>query len=245
MIQKAILPLGGVSPLEVGKMLDDERKRGPDESNVFALELAYIMEHFGNDSLEDVSLVLDLYLKGARSLVLAVAYAQRTGRHSLELWHTLIQYCLSPESSPKTDTNNSARENSSLFGSLLEAAALSGADVAVLVNQIPHGMAVEGLRPRLVAAIADYRLKLQMHESSSRIAASERAILQSEYSHRSRRGFRCTITPKISVSLAEQDVAADQTTKQRSDSTKLAHPWTRRPKIRSDHKNMSFSLPLR
>lgn len=230
-------------------MLDDERKRSPEKSSVFALELAYIMEHFGNDSSEDVSMVLELYLKGVRSLVLAVSYAQRAGKHSLELWHTLIEHCLSPDVGSGSDAGGVTTENSSLFGSLLEAAALSGADVALLVNQIPHGMAVEGLRPRLVAAVADYRLQLQMHESASKIATSERAALLSEYSHRSRRGFRCSATPSVvsETTKSGPNSIRKSTSGNGYDSSKGLEslPRVRRPEARSGKQSLCYSLPLR
>jgi hypothetical protein len=117
------------------------------------------------------------YLKGAKSLVLAVSFAQRTPSHSSRLWTTLIDYCI-------------AHDNGRLFGSLLEAAALSGADLASLVTKVPPGMAIEGLRPRLVAAVADYRLKLKMHETASEGATQEMISILQELSHRSRRGAR-------------------------------------------------------
>lgn len=228
-------------------MLDDERKQGPEKLNVFALELAYIMENFGNGSSEDVTMVLELYLKGARSLVLAVSYAQRAGKHSLELWHTLIEHCLSPDVGSSSDIDGVAKGNSSSFGSLLEAAALSGADVALLVNQIPHGMAVEGLRPRLVAAVADYRLQLQMHESASKIATSERAALLSEYSHRSRRGFRCSASPTIvSEKSTPGQISPSKTAiANGSNLPKVTLHQTRRPEVRSNHQSLCYSLPLR
>jgi hypothetical protein len=110
-------------------------------------------------------------------LVLAVSFAQRTPSHSSRLWTTLIDYCI-------------AHDNGRLFGSLLEAAALSGADLASLVTKVPPGMAIEGLRPRLVAAVADYRLKLKMHETASEGATQEMISILQELSHRSRRGAR-------------------------------------------------------
>ena len=42
--------------------------------------------------------------------------------------------------------------------------------------------------PRLVAAVADYRLKVQLNETSSSIARDERLLLVRETSHRMRRG---------------------------------------------------------
>jgi hypothetical protein len=91
---KVVLQLGAIGPVEVGKMLEIERRGGAGVSRTFALELAYIMENYGNDSESDAQLVLELYLKGAQSLMLAVSYAQRTKSHSAKLWETLIEHCL-------------------------------------------------------------------------------------------------------------------------------------------------------
>jgi len=184
--------------MEVAKTIEKERKGGGEGSSTFALELAYIMEHFGDDSEEESRLILDLYLKGAQSLMLAVSYAQRANDHSSVLWNILINHCLSNTkgNSPSFDDIKDKQRvgsvaiDGSLFGSLLEAAALSGADLAHLVKQIPPGMAIHGLKPRLVAAVADYRLKLQMRHTSSEIASSEKIALLREVAHRSRRGMR-------------------------------------------------------
>jgi hypothetical protein len=185
--------------MEIGKLLQLERKGSAGVSRIFALELAYIMEHFGDDSEEEARLILDLYLKGCLNLMLAVSYAQRALRHSSMLWETLIDYCLSEKkaesasiktASPTPKKASRSGADGSLFGSLLEAAALSGADLAHLVKQIPPGMAIEGLRPRLVSAVADYRLKVQIRQTTSDIATQERIALLRELEHRSRRGTR-------------------------------------------------------
>lgn len=182
---KVVLKLGAISPLGVGKMMEVERRGGgPGISRIFALELAYIMETFGRNKENDVQLILELYLQGAQSLMLAVTYAQRTKQYSGMLWEALVTHCLSE----KTDEDGGL--DGTLFGSLLEAAALSGADLAQLVAKIPPGMQVEGLRPRLVAAVADYRLKVQLHETSSAIATDERMLLVEETAQRMRRGLR-------------------------------------------------------
>lgn len=184
---KVILQLGAIGPAEVGKMLEIERRGGAGVSRTFALELAYIMENYGDDSESDAQLILELYLKGAQSLMLAVSFAQRAKAHSANLWGTLIDHCLSRSAGEQSDATS---VSGTLFGSLLEAAALSGADLASLVKQIPPGMQVEGLRPRLVAAVADYRLKVQLHSTSAEIAMDEKALLFQEYRQRSRRGMR-------------------------------------------------------
>jgi hypothetical protein len=157
------------------------------------------MEHFGDASEEEARLILDLYLKGCLNLMLAVSYAQRAQGHSSMLWETLIDYCLSKKEAESASIKTAyptpkkvgrSGADGSLFGSLLEAAALSGADLAHLVKQIPPGMAIEGLRPRLVSAVADYRLKVQMRQTASDIATQERIALLRELEHRSRRGTR-------------------------------------------------------
>lgn len=182
---RVIVKLGSVSPVEVGKLLEIERRGGAGVSSTFAIELAYIMENFGSKNESDARLILELYLKGAKSLMLAASFAQRTKKHHLVLWEILIDHCLSSKTS---DGGIDGRS----FGALLEAAALCGADLAKLVARIPPGMQVEGLRPRLVAAVADYRLKVKLHETSTEVAAKEKLLLVKEEAMRSRRGLRVT-----------------------------------------------------
>ena len=190
---KAALPLGGIRPIEVRRLLEAQREESSgDFPHSFSIELAYVIEHYGKETEGDALTVLDLYLKGASSVTLATSYAQRNTRHTIVLWNTLIQYCLEGNSS--TDSREGAREDGALFGSLLESAAVCGADLALLVTRIPQGMNIEGLRPRLVAAVGDYRLKLKMHESASNICNVERIGLLRELTHRSRRGMRYITT---------------------------------------------------
>ena len=192
-IHQAALPLGGIRSDEARRLLEVERtgnKQGLQSDVVqyphhFALELAYIIERFGKGTEEDAKQILDLYLNGSKSLMLAVSYAQRNTEYSSQLWSILIDHCLH-----NAQDDDGATKDGSLFGSLLECAALSGADLAHLVTQIPQGMNVEGLRPRLVAAVADYRWKLKMHEAASTIGTNERIVLLRELAHRSRRGTR-------------------------------------------------------
>ena len=231
-----MLPLGGISPIEVGKLLEVERRGGAGVSRTFALELAYIMERYGNDTIEDATVVLELYLKGAQSLMLAVSFAERSKQHSSTLWHSLIEFCLG--SANDSNILSEAKKNGSLFGSLLEAAALSGADLALLVKQIPHGMAIEGLRPRLVAAVADYRLKLQMHQSASAVAVADKLELLRESSHRSRRGRLFDPSTK------------QRTRKAQPDSLSHYQPANdercfKRPRERPDHYRLAKSIPIR
>jgi hypothetical protein len=144
-------------------------------------------------------------MKGAKSLVLAVSFAQRTPSHSSRLWTTLIDYCI-------------AHESGRLFGSLLEASALSGADLASLVTKVPPGMSIEGLRPRLVAAVADYRLKLKMHETASESATQELISILQELGHRSRRGarymFPITDLPKLKSTGMETEKGSSEEAKE-------------------------------
>ena len=146
------------------------------------MELAFVIEEYGDGTDDDADTVLDLYLNGTQSVMMAASYAQRTTGHGARLWNNLIQYCL--------DEGQSKGGDGSLFGSLLESAALCGADLSLLVSRIPEGMNVEGLRPKLVAAVGDYRLKLKMHEASTTIAEREKKSLLVELGHRSRRGTR-------------------------------------------------------
>jgi hypothetical protein len=236
--------LGGIGAIEVGKMLEVERRGGAGLSRTFALELAYIMENYGNDTSDDAALVLELYLRGAQSLMLAVSFAQRATPHSSTLWQSLINHCLASSQSGEGGSPG-MKEDGTLFGSLLEAAALSGADLAHLVKQIPHGMAVEGLRPRLVAAVMDYRLKLQMNEVASAISVSERKSLLRECIHRSRRGLRYKMpksqsptwhTPADKGTIKEENGGA---------SDQVVLPPTLRPRQRVDRHSLAYSLPIR
>ena len=237
------MPLGGIGAIEVGKMLEVERKGGAGLSRTFALELAYIMENYGSGTAEDSALILELYLKGVRSVMLAVSFAQRSTRHSSTLWQSLIEFCLS--SNGAMGVSSAKKEKGALFGSLLEAAALSGADLAHLVKQMPHGMAVQGLRPRLVAAVTDYRLKLQMHESASIIAVAEKTDIFREYSHRSRKGVRYEMPkksqyPSLTDSAQEKDNRPEGA---RANSENLRK--SRRPRQRCDRYSVSLSIPIR
>lgn len=201
------------------------------------------MEHYGDESEAEAWLILELYLKGAMSLMLAVAYAQRVQHHSSTLWKILINHCLA--GTTKLSKNRSSADGS-LFGSLLEAAALSGADLANLVAQIPPGMAIEGLRPRLVAAVADYRLKLVMTESSSAIALDEKIALLRERTHRSRRGMRCEPLEIIPWSMEEGAEQLVATVLEKDTPTATDAQLTSvRTKERNDRYSLSYSLPMR
>lgn len=241
---KTVLQLGGINPTEVAKQLQIQRKGFAGVSGVFALELAYIMDRYGEQSKENANIVLELYLKGARSLMLAVSFAQRSKEYKAELWKILIDYCLSND---KRKSEGAQVDDGKLFGSLLEAAALSGADLASLVTKIPQDMSIEGLRPRLVGAVSDYRWKLQMHESANEVTGREMADLYKEYEHRSRRGRRYEPSDKIEVPgwarLAKESDASKGKGQKTPEQSVLAP--TLRPKQRPQRFHLSYSLPMR
>eukprot|EP00980_Cylindrotheca_fusiformis_P008841 scaffold1888_cov120-Cylindrotheca_fusiformis.AAC.11 len=246
---KAALPIGGLSPVEARRLLEIERNRNADGedsdeeriaangSNIFSLELAYIIEHYSEETEAEAIGVLDLYLKEVNSLMLAVSYAQRQRRHSSLLWDRVIRYCL--DNKPAQNG-----ENGTLFGALLEASALCGADVARLVSRIPPGMIVEGLRPRLVAAVADYRLKLDIHEAAASAAQEEKLSLLRELAHRSKRGARFQLSfaekePNPASGLGSNDSRDD------GKSGEYRQPRPPNTKVRRDRYRLSYSIPIR
>jgi hypothetical protein len=246
------LPLGGVLPVDARRELEIQRSEGSDpssddsddeneesyQSNSFSLELAYIIEHYSEQTEAEAMGVLDLYLEGANSLMLAVSYAQRHRQFSSVLWDKLITYCLSKsEKGPYTEGGRT------LFGSLLEAAALSGADLARLVAKIPPGMVVEGLRPRLVAAVADYRFKLDIHQAAASAASEERVALLREVAHRSRRGVRYSLPnqPKVARSNAFEESKNEPA----DEAQAFVLSKTLRTVERRGHHRLAFSIPMR
>ena len=164
--------------------------------HLFARELAYVIDRCGSGSEDDSRTILQLYLEGAKSLPLAVAYAQRNKVHSTMLWDSLVSYCLDPKPQltrkrkGKRKDSISDKEDGHLFGALLEVAARSGADLSHLVSKIPKGMQIEGLRPRLIASIADYRVKVQMHKAAAEVLNKDKVDLLRELAQKSRRGTR-------------------------------------------------------
>jgi len=205
-------------------------------SHSFALELAYIIENYSNESEAEAMGILDLYLYGADSITLAVGYAQRQSQHSARLWDELIDHCLS-----KSSTAGGKAQDGILFGALLEAAALSGADLARLVSRIPEGMVVEGLRPRLVAAVADYRFKLDIHEAASLASSAERDNLLRELNHRSRRGARYQL-PTTPRRASPKTVSHDAPIAQNGE---FIMPPFRRPRERRDRHSIGCSFLIR
>jgi vacuolar protein sorting-associated protein 41 len=242
---KVVLQLGTIGAIEAAKLLEIERRGGAGVSHTFALELAYILENYGNNTEADALLILELFLEGAQSLMLAVSFAQRTKSHSTKLWEKLIAHCLLKSSVEKTSDGSFS---GMLFGSLLEAAALSGADLSHLVAQIPKGMQVEGLRPRLIAAVADYRLKVQLHSKSCDIAIDEKSALFIESTLRCRRGMRYENSTDMAGSVSyENNVrgsAAGPTDEGVLESPSILSTQLR-PRSRLDRYSHSLQIPIR
>ena len=134
---------------------------GNADSPIFARELAFVIENFFDGSVADAKEILQLYLRGAKKLFMAVAFAERNTTYSSILFDILVEHCTTPD--PTRDANQNSAMGS-LFGSLLEAAAHTGSDLASLVSRIPEEMSIEGLRPKLIAAITDYPYKVKMHK---------------------------------------------------------------------------------
>jgi hypothetical protein len=148
------------------------------------------MERSGQGTEKDAKTVLYLYLEGAHALPLAVFYAENNAQYSTMLWEMLVGFCLSP----------SNHDSGMLFGALLEAGAQSGVDLAHLVTQIPKGMHIKGLRPMLVAAVADYRFSVKVHETALDAVVDDKISLLAELTHRSSRGV-CVIGARSRTEL--------------------------------------------
>ena len=249
---KATLPLGGVIPVDARRVLeierrkdsesedDDESKSNSADSPTFALELAYIIEKYSDETETEAMGILNLYLKGAKSLPLAVSYAQRQKKFSARLWDKLISYCLEEAS------------DGTIYGELLEAAALKGADLSRLVKRIPPGMVVEGLRPKLVAAVADYRMKLEIFEAAIAAGSEEKVTLMREIGHRARRGLRYDTEKNRKKSFAEviaEKIRSDERkagANASSNETESAAPQKlAKTRMRRDHKRLVYSIPRR
>jgi vacuolar protein sorting-associated protein 41 len=238
---KSALSLGGIHSDEIRTLLTNKRSESlehdSENSHLFALELAYVIENYGNRSEEEAQQILSLYLNGAKSVMLAASYAQRNKDHSKVLWETLIEYCLLGGDGQLDDVTHSVADGT-LFGTLLEAAALCGADLARLVTSIPEGMNIEGLRPRLVAAVADYRMTLSMHQAATDICKTDRITLLRELGHRSRRGVRHIGTERHTSSASEHEVQNSLTQSSTSN-------YTRKIVIRPSRHRLSVRLAMR
>ena len=254
---KATLPLGGVLPVDARRVLEIERSKDAEDdddnnetskkgssSPIFALELAYIIEKYSDETETEAMGILNLYLNGAKSLPLAISYAQRQKKYTSVLWDHLISHCLKEAS------------DGTIYGELLEAAALTGADLSRLVERIPPGMVVEGLRPRLVAAVADYRMKLEIYEAAMAAGSEEQVTLMREIGHRVRRGLRYDVGKNRSTSFAE--LIAEKVRKDKKEALKSTtaasinneEPTTRsqtisKTRLRRDHKRLIYSIPRR
>ena len=168
--------------------------------HLFAHELAFVIERSGSGSEDDAKEVLTLYLEGVVSLPLAVEYVERHTSFSTILWEALISYCLNAKIDEPSDNDNDDGRNGQLFGSLLEVAARSGADLAHLVSKIPTGMSIHGIRSKLVTAISDYRFKLKINEDAAKILSDDKVSLLREQCHRSRRGVRIDLMRDVEKS---------------------------------------------
>jgi len=251
---KAVLPLGGIGPVEARRVLEIERSKDAVNTSgtkddprgfsspVFALELAYIIEMYSDQTETEAVGILNLYLKGAKSLPLSVSYAQRQKQFAPILWDILISHCLEKAS------------DGAMFGELLGSAALFGADLARLVARIPPGMVVEGLRPRLVAAVADYRMKLEIYEAAMAAGSEEEVALMREIGHRSRRGVRYDLEKNRHKSFAEliheknqkdEKALRDATIVKKTDDESTASRQKISTKLRRDHKRLVYSIPRR
>lgn len=225
---KAALPHGGIRSDDVRKTLEWHR-RGKKEildevelsnfkvlfPHLFAHELAYVIERSSKGSEEDSKEVLLLYLEGVVSLPHAVEYAERNLPHSSILWDTLVSFCLDPNQS---GGEGSSSLDGKLFGSLMEVAARSGANLAHLVSKIPKNMRIDGIRHRLVAAISDYQTKLKLHENTFQIISNDKIDLLREHCHRSRRGTR------VDLYSSTQDLIPD-THKDEDTIEIILKPW--------------------
>jgi hypothetical protein len=100
-----------------------------------------------------------------------------------------------------------------LFGNLLEAAAHTGSDLASLVSRIPEGMSIEGLRPKLIAAVKDYRYKVKLHENVDGLLVEDKVSILRELNNVSRRGERLfldEITREATLSEKSIDLLKSQ-----------------------------------
>jgi len=206
--QKAALPHGGIRSDDIRSSFENCRKDPKDNGtlkfpHLFAHELAYVIEQSGSISEEDAKKVLLLYLEGVVSLPLAVEYVQRQTSLTSILWETLVNYCLDAEMEEEPSSRDESGKNGELFGSLLEVAARSGADLAHLVSKIPIGMSIQGIRAKLVSAISDYRFKLKINEDAVKIFSDDKISLLREQCHRSRRGVRIDLMRDVDKDIAK------------------------------------------
>ena len=260
---RASLKLGGILPVDARRVLEIERSKSSDDniveeeeisrnsnenstssdtsSPIFALELAYLIEYYSEQTQAEAMGILDLYLRGIQSVVLAVFFVQRQKRFDSELWDALTSFCINDEYS---------QSEGLLFGDLLEAGALAGADLARLVKKIPEGINVEGLRPRLVAAVADYRMKVEEYTAAISAGSEDQITLLREIAHRSRRGARYLVglnrqkTPAELLQLKRQEDEGEIAEKI-IEAVPTAMPRSVKTRTRQDHHKLVFTIPRR
>lgn len=229
---RAVTKVGGIQADNIREKLEAYRGGGTD-SPAFARELAFIIEHFGTGTIEDAKQVLHLYLRGAKNLHMAVAFAERN-EFSNVLWDMLVEHA-TPDPSSDADQNSAF---GALFGSLLEAAAHTGSDLSSLVSRIPEGMSIEGLRPKLISAITDYHYKVKIHEHVNSMLVDDKISVLRELNHMLRRGKR----------MESEEREAQQNDKPPANSTSVSSRdliKSRRLRFPSGHRSHSFSLPIR
>jgi hypothetical protein len=104
-------------------------------------------------------------------------------------------------------------------------------------------MQVEGLRPGLVAAVADYRLKVELHSTSTEIAVEEKALLFQEITQRSRRGMRYDGSNDTSLDCLDAAAVDEFKTDDVAVSTS-ATPEVLSPRLRTRHRPSRYSHSL-
>lgn len=122
-------------------------------------ELGYVIEASCN-SAEDAKRACELYLKEAKSIRLGVYFAEKNVMFKEMLWAMVVEYALESKGGEK-------------LGELLESAAVCGADLSKLVAKIPKGIAISGLKEKLLAAIKDYKNVLAIHSNSEKVGEND------------------------------------------------------------------------
>merc|ERR1712014_341369 len=108
-------------------------------------------------------------------------------------------------------------------------------------------MVVEGLRPRLVAAVADYRMKLDIYKAAVAAGSEEEITLMREIGQRVRRGVRYELKTNNHKSFAEliqEQLKKDEETSNQkaSDETSPSLHKLSKTKLRRDHHRLAYSI---
>ncbi len=119
----------------------------------------------------------------------------------------LVEHCTTPD--PTSDVIQNGTMGA-LFGNLLEAAAHNGSDLASLVSRIPEGMSIEGLRPKLIGAVKDYRYKVKLHENVDELLVEDKVSILRELNHVSRRGERISLDESTHEANATRTALSDK-----------------------------------